>query len=241
MRNGDNLYGIIWLLSISYFGLIILPYLVFGFSYVPWIISIPDLIDLAIYPVVICLLLITLFRKISGSMSDKILYSFITLLALHLLGHGFHWAANAIHETIKHSGIYDSETLSYAYFLDEIVSHKIMYYPLYLILMLLLIEDFTHGRENLDRNYLILSIPNGFLFGFSAIISAIEGQSAIEALLMATSAILIIYILSIKEKIQVRNYPYIAFMLISSITMLIIGITYWFLFGGFIEPSQLFK
>ncbi len=238
----DKMYLLLWILSIGYFFIVILPYIIFGFTYIPWIISIPDLIDLIFYPPVIGLTLYAIYRSIiCGKKNSLIDYFFILFLVIHFIGHGFHWAANAIHETIKHASIYDTSTISYAYFLDEVLGHKIMYYPLYFMLLLFLLEEIRYLNASYGKNYLFLNIPNGIIFGFSLIISAIEGQSPYEALALASFSILLVILFFRKSLGKVKNFPYSSFALVTSMTIVATGIIYFLIFGGFIEPSKIFK
>ncbi len=238
----DDTYTLTWVLSISYFCIVIMPYLIFGFSYIPFIVSIPDLINLIFYPPVITLALYLLFNKLSEKQSSRIInYVFIILLVTHFVGFGFHWASNAIHETIKHLNVNNSELISYAYYLDEILGHKITYYPFYIILLLFLALENKYTPESSKKNFLVLNIPNGFLFGFSLLLAGIEGQSAYEILSIALLVVIILAFLSLSLKRRIGNLPFSSFILISSFTILVLGAIYWYLFGGFIEPSEIFK
>lgn len=239
----NRTYLYVWILSVSYFCLLILPYIIFGFSYIPFIISIPDLINLILYTPIITVILILLFQDLSKSHSNIIIeHIFVFLLVLHFLGVGFHWAANAIHETLKHANV-SGDAISYAYYLDEIIGHKIMYYPFFLILVLFLFLELKHYRASQEINYLyvILNILSGVLFGFSLIISGIEGQSAYETILMAIIILIIILLSSTSHKKEIGKLPFSSFIFVTSVSVLILGALYFYIFGGFIEPSQIFK
>jgi len=230
-------------LSIGFFAIIILPYLVFGFYFSPWYISIPDIIDIVFYGLVIGLSFYLLFEEKLSHAPSWIKYLFIYLFILHFTGHGFHWAANAMNESIINAGSGTPQYVSeYAYFLDEVLSHYIMYPTFLAMLLLLLVADMFYlqkEKEEYSNAMKLMSIPS-IIFGFSYMISSAESQLPYLTIAMAVAYICMIgWILKVKGYDELNKRPYQAFIFETSIVILIVAIIYWILFPGFPEPSKI--
>lgn len=230
-----------YLLSLGFFSVIILPYLVFGFYFVPWFISIPDIIDLVFYGLVIGLTLYCLYEIYLQDKATYIRYIFIYLFVLHFTGHGFHWAANALNETIKnaHSSV-PSMVSEYAYFLDEIASHYIMYPTFLLMLLLLLVGNLSQTSANSQQKIKVKLIIPSVIFGASYFVSSAEAQLPYLTIIFAILFLVVIFAYSKKkETIDLNKYTFALFILESSIVILITALVYWLLFPGFPEPSEI--
>ncbi len=242
MQRLEEINFLLWWLGFGVFFTLIFPYLIFGFYFQPWIISIPDMIDLVLYPPIIGLVLYFLFEKLGGNEAPYGLrYIYILFLIIHFVGHGFHWSANAIHETLKHvEGSISADALAYVYFLDEILSHKIMYYSFYAMLLTLLVIDIKYS--DISGRVDGLTMLSAILFGFSVMVSAIEGQSPFEAISMGIVVMLLI-VLTTKDRGTgfLKRKPLMFFMLLANIVLLTIAGAYWVVFGGFLEPSKVLK
>lgn len=230
----------LWVLSLGYFLLVIFPYLVFGFSYMPGIISIPDLIDLVLYPFVIGLILYTIFTHLVKR-EDNILirYLFMILLILHIEGHGFHWAANALDVTIEHTVGVPESLYNYVYFLDEHLSHWLTFYSLFGIFMYFLLVSIIKNRDEETGKYWLVNQVMGLILGFSLIVSGIEAQVPYETI-VAGLILLILSIIILKKdfKGMFKERTVISYLFSTSLWIIIFALIYWLMFQGFPQPSE---
>jgi len=230
----------LWILNLAYFLLVIFPYLVFGFSYIPGIISIPDLIDLALYPFVIGLILYTIFTHLVRR-EDSILirYLFMFLLILHIEGHGFHWAANALNVTIEHTTDVPESLYNYAYFLDEHLSHWLTFYTFFGILMYFLLVSIIKNRDEEAGKYWLVNQIMALIFGFGLIVSGIEGQVPYETI--AAGIILLMFpIILLKKNIKrmFKERTVVSYLFSTGLWIIIFASIYWLIFQGFPQPSE---
>ena len=223
------------ILGFAYFCIIILPYLVFGFGFIYGIVSYPDLIDILLYPPVTGLLLYFIWRNLNVR-SEFLNYLFVLLFIIHFVGHGFHWAANAINVTMDNYGNVPEAVHSYAYFLDEILSHKIMYFSVIGLLLLILYvsRDLTY---ELDSKKKILAELSALIYGFSITVSFIEGQSPYEAIVFGVIALLLplIYVKGVKETYE---KPFLRFFFHLGFWIIVWSSLYYVIFQGFPQPSE---
>ncbi|MGQ4891409.1 MAG: hypothetical protein ACP6IP_02870 [Candidatus Njordarchaeia archaeon] len=244
MKDGEGaIYKALIILGFGYLIVIILPYLIFGFSFIPWIISCPDLIDLLIYPLYMGLTLFYIYEK-TPKKERPLSVLYIALLIIHIEGHGFHWVANAIDVTIENIQNWESVqqlvTLHrYAYFLDEILSHKIMFYSISIIMIIILYWSNRYKAEiNQKQKYLLDT--SSIVFGFSLIISFIEGQTPIEGIIFAIALITFALILYRDIREIYDNFTS-RFLFTMAMTIVIISAAYFAIFQGFPQPSKWMK
>ena len=204
-------------------------------------INFPDIIDITLFVPFMAIILLSLYR--SYNIRDKKL-STILLIAYVIFfeGHGVHWAANAL-DLLQHCEGADclarfgeaAESQKLAYFLDEIIGHKLMYYPLFLILLIFLLIDTELKMSRQERFLLYLS---GVLHGFYLIVATVEGQTGIEGLIFAALALIICLRMGLSDT---KKRPFALFMLTTSIVMLVLGISWWAYWGALVQPSKILK
>lgn len=230
----------LWILGLSFFLLQILPYMVFGFGYIPRIISIPDLIDLTLYPFVIGLTLYSIFVFLIRREDNIFLkYLFLCLLILHVEGHGLHWAANAIDVTMDHTLGVPTTLHEYTYFLDEHLGHWLLFYALFgMLLYFLLISIIKDRDENIENRWLVNQIF-AFIFGFSLIISGIEAQIPYETIIVGL-IFLAIPMVFLRQKLReiFKKRCLASYMFSTGLWIVIFAAIYWLLFHGFPQPSE---
>ena len=202
-------------------------------------INFPDLIDIAIFVSFAIAVILLLYRSYDIK-NRKISYIFFFAFAIFFEGHGVHWAANAVDllqycegaECLAKFGE-AAESQKLAYFLDEILGHKLMYYSLFVILLIFLLVDVELDMGRGERWVLGLS---GVLHGFYLIVATVEGQVGVEAIIFAV----IILVLCLKMGISnAKKKPFALFMLITSIVMLGMGISWWAYWGSLVQPSKI--
>ena len=239
-RENYNIIRELIVLGIGYFVVVIFPYLIFGFSFIPWIVSYPDLIDLLVYPLFMGLTLFYIYEKTPNKETPlKILY--IALLVVHIEGHGFHWAANAIDVTIENIPNWTAipQLISlhqYAYFLDEILSHKIMFYSISIIMLLILYWSERYETQ-LGKNMMHTLDISSIIFGFSIIVSFIEGQSPIEGIIFAIALIILGFIIY-RNLSKIYQNTVARYMFNTAVAILVIAAIYYMIFHGFPQPSE---
>jgi len=209
------------------------------------------MVDITFYGLIIGLSFFLLYEEKFQATPTWIRYIFIYLFILHFTGHGFHWAANAINETILNIGSGTPTSVSeYAYYLDEIVSHYIMYPTFLGMLFVLLLADIYVCPENKksDRhsepheitvNVRRMLIPS-VVFGFSYMVSSAEAQLSYLAIFFAIAVIAVIFIKfkdGFSSGLSKSNFR--VFLFTSSFMILITAAIYWMLFPGFPEPSKI--
>jgi len=238
--SNGNLSLKLCILGFGFFLLQILPYLSFGFKYIPGIISIPDLIDLALYPFIIGLTLYSIFTFLVRKEDNIFLrYLFIFFLILHIEGHGFHWAANALDVTMDHTTGVPADLHEYAYFLDEHLGHWLLFYALFgMLLYFLLISIIKNRDEKVEKRWLINQIA-AFIFGFSLIVSGIEAQIPYETII-AGLIFLIVPIVFLRQKLKdmFRERCLASYMFSTGLWIIIFASIYWIIFQGFPQPSE---
>ncbi len=173
--------------------------------------------------------------RIFNPESTSLQYFYIFSIGLFLEGHGFHWAANAIHNMMTPG----EAGFNMAYFLDEVAGHIILFSGSFLTLVSLCLMQ--HRRkikiEKDDKLWLILSsLP----FGFFLAIGFIEGQ--VIYIFLPTTVLLFIFLLYyyIKSKIDFEEEPLNFFIFLTSIVIIILSFIYYLIFGSFVQPSQIF-
>lgn len=198
----------LWLSLISI--LILLPRviseLLFRFSglrYV-WVFRIIDIFDLTLQTLSFIVLVYYLFDKYIYSEADKkVMFIFIVLSMFLLGGHLMHSAANAIDMSYRETVFIDPEenmpkvTYTLLHFLDEYLSHAIMYLSLYGLLFMGALIDLKSEKEKISQKDLILITLWGFILGGSLGISIIEASIA---LLMIPTILALLLVLIYKSK-----------------------------------------
>ena len=228
----------LWALSLFFFAIITAPYLITGFYFTPGIISIPDLIDLLLYPVIIGYILFLIYKELFRDYQGYLDPLYFLLIIIHFVGHGFHWAANAINETIKHFDGASTYAANYAYYLDEIISHKIMFYSIIGIFYIILYMAIRYGVGKGEKALKIMTIP-ALVFSFSFSAAMVEGQCPYELLITTIIFLLITIWYARRDLSKLNNNYVIAFFFIASVFSLALASTYYIIFRGFPQPSEI--
>lgn len=210
-------------------------------------ISIGDMIDLVLMAPFLALSSYSLYKIIGStsvlSKTKKRMLELLIVLSFLLLfmGHGIHFAANSIHNLIDQGGAAVSpDIFSLVYFYDEILGHKISYSGLFGLIVSGLLLESAHAPREVSEMEIVAIGGSGLLLGLGLSLAFIEGQSIIELLILAVFIIAGILLRPMKLKLSFRETPYGTFILISMISMILVSLVYLSVFGGFIQPSELF-
>lgn len=215
------------LLSITTFFFEVFPYLIYGFNRIlpsPWN-SWPDIVDMILWMPATVLILINMFEYIIRPLDLKIRALYISGIVVYIWGHGVHWAANSLDVTPCN--------IPAAYFLDEIFGHGVLFFG-FLITLIILAFLSPIIKEDVRGGYITMSL-SAFLFAFSCSAMALEGQ--VVKMFLTASFIIFIYLLYSEFKYRLRSKSSI-FFLTWSISLLALLIGYYFIMGGFIQPSE---
>ncbi len=218
-------------IGLGTFVLQIVPYLVFGFSKTlpPPLNSVPDLVDIAIYMPFVAVSFYTVYLELVGGSPRLLKWSYMLSYALFFEGHGLHWAANSI-------DVYTGEAIWVAYMLDEVISHKVMFAGMFLMVALGGLSEFWME----SRGRLLPSMVGGVFMGFSASLMYIEGQSAPEFLAASILYVLLTYTIKAIKGRSLRSMPFLTFSITSMGSSAFFMLLYLAVFGSFIQPSQWF-
>src|SRR5574341_1188230 len=173
--------------------------------------------------------------------------TFFALVGIFLFGHALHLGTNAVNtfstEIRDYRSIIPDDAYALLYFLDETLSHLIIFPARYALLACLVALDATVPLESGTARFPYLAIVFGVLFGLWEAVVFVEGQKVIIVIpvVIAVSAIWLWLWrrsgLSLGD--FVRRGPAIAFMA-AELPLLIIGLgVYAAIFGGFVQPSEM--
>ena len=230
----DNLVAI----SVVWFFVIILPYLLFGFnSFVQWT-TIPDLVDIFFYTPIMGFFLYMLFKKVKEGKEIPFWLEFLAILALfvHFEGHGFHWAANALDVLAERNNI-TGIVLEVAYFLDEIVSHIVYFGALILYFYVLSAIQYGYNKKEVSNKLKVMASSVFFSFAFT--ISMIEGQFIYIGMVLSIIYIVAIVLMYVLKDKDVINQVIILYWLIFSVCVFLWSGVYYAIFGSLKQPSEI--
>ncbi|MEX0567643.1 MAG: hypothetical protein Q6363_000585 [Candidatus Njordarchaeota archaeon] len=235
-KDPKNVLMLLSLYVAMYFLIIIFPYIIFGFKIESGLVSMPDLIDLVFYPPVFGVLLFVIYESVKSDNQPKyIKYIAFIMLVIHFEGHGLHWAANAIDVLVYGNSSIPKEIADFAYFLDEILSHKIMFGGILGFFFVLFVIDIRYNKyKKYNPVWGLLGIVQGLLFT----ISFIEGQFIIDAMIIVAVFLVSMFVIHGKDILKARDKPMCWFVLLFLISMYIWAILYVLIFGGLYQPSE---
>ncbi len=176
----------------------------------------------------------TIFRIFSPR-SSYLQYFYIFSIGLFAEGHGLHWAANAIHNSM----VSGEKGFQIAYFLDEVLGHLLLFSGAFLTLISLCVMQ--HRKKiNIGKKDKIWLIISSIPFGFFLSIGFIEGQ--VIYIFLPATVLLLLFLLyySYKSKIRFEEEPFNMFILYTSSVIIVLSVIYYIIFGSFIEPSKIF-
>ena len=216
--------------------------IVFFFGNMPYMIEIltgirglADLVDILFLLPSLSILFLLLFREFGGA-ENRYRYLFYLFLIVMIEGHGIHWAANMIHNSmLPGERGYDT-----AYFLDEILGHVIFFSGVYLSLLYItyLRLGMTCQLTPDDRLMILLS---SLVVGYAFSLSTIEGQIIIPFLIIVGVTLGVMMLISRWKRWNVLDDAWTSFVVQMFIFFYIFSILYYITFGSFRQPSEIFN
>lgn len=216
------------LLSLSTFLFQVFPYLIFGFNRTlspPWN-SWPDVFSMILLLPVAVWIFLNIYENLIRNLGLNTKFLYLSGLTLFIWGHGVHWAANSLDIPPCNTPV--------AYYLDEIFGHIVLFLGFLMIMIIvviispIIVEDIKGGSISISLS--------AFLFAFSSGAIALEGQ--VVSMFLTAVVIILFYLLYIILKYHRLVSSSAQFFLMWSISVLIFLTGYYFIMGGFIQPSE---
>ncbi|MEX0568063.1 MAG: hypothetical protein Q6363_002755, partial [Candidatus Njordarchaeota archaeon] len=212
-----------------------------------WVFRIIDIFDITLQTISLFVLILYVFHRYIYGRSEKELIIYLVLSALLIGGHFMHFAANAIDMHYREAiGIETEEnmpTTAYIllHFLDEYLSHIILFTAMILIFLYGGILDMQKEQINATGMDKIITILSGFILGGSLGISGVEASIPIYMIAISALCIGIIIYKKIKMDRQIKGlsqYLFTLFVLIT-LAMIIFAISLYLLILGTQSPREL--
>jgi hypothetical protein len=169
---------------------------------------------------------INIYEYLIKDLSLNIRFLYLAGSILFVWGHGVHWAANSL----------DVEPCNTptAYYLDEIFGHSTLFLGFLIVLIILALLS-PAVVERVRGGTLTMAL-SALLFAFSSGAMALEGQ--VVSMFLTAAVIIVIYLVYLLFSYHGLASPSARFFLVWSITLLILLLGYYFVMGGFIQPSE---
>lgn len=218
---------------------------------VVWRFRVIDLIDITVMTAVYVAFFLYLFSKFIVRGSRRIVLLYITLMCLYIGGHFLHFGTNSIDTYLREVRHYapgqdiPSDVYEQLHFLDEVLSHVIMFATLFSILSLTsLVEIKLNLRvERSTRGWCFLLVAAAIL-GAGITVSAIEAQVlwAYFPLLAVSGAIVVTYAyLRRLRTSDILKLSFTTFFLMLLLFAALTSVIYYSVFGSFVQPSELVR
>jgi len=221
-----------------------------------WYIRIIDLVDITVMTIVYISFFMYLQIIVVEKTNQYLLKLYQVFFLLFIGAHFMHFATNAVntyaYEVMNYTAGKEipQDVASLLYFLDEELSHYIMFSSLFAMWLIVIIArfitkapSFPEKRPLAERIVIFLSV---IIFGAVFTISAIEARKAYFVIGLEVIVIILMLFISYivtteKIFIKIRKDPIIQVMLFSIIFSLLFFLAYYLYFGGFIEPSEILR
>lgn len=213
-----------------------------------WYFRFADLIDLVITAPLYLISLALLHEQfLKGNASRRLRLTFLVLTGVFLYGHAMHVTANAI-DTFStkirdYNSLLPSDTYALIYFLDETLSHLILFLSRYSLFACLLLLETRYLSSATSSRPQKLAVGVGVLFGLWEAMVFTEGQKVLLVpLLVAALGGLWVWLW------RQSGSAFTSFLKTGPVTSFVAGLlpsilvglgVYALIVGGFTEPSEL--
>ncbi len=212
-----------------------------------WYIRFADFVDLVLIAPLYLIALIALHNHfLSDRVPRRLRWAFLALAMTYLYGHAMHLTANAIDtfstEIRDYRPLIPEDTYALIYFLDENLSHLIVFLVRYALFGCLLALEALYLPAG-DRRRIRPAIAVGTIFGLWEAIVFVEGQKVWLALLLVLALGIAWLWLWRRSQSSLREYmqsgPLAAFVSALLPAILVGLVVYGMVTGGFAEPSEI--
>lgn len=215
--------------------------------------TLEDLLAVSIQGPFLALALWWLFRALPVPAERRPLRLDLLMVAglfLFFAGFGVHWAANSVHGAMDraldlgaahdHPAPGPAPAYALVYFYDEHLGHQLTYLGFFALLLagcwLQLLAD-TGSLARREMGLLALAALAG---GFGGAVSALEGQTAIEGIVLSGGAALGLFALMRRRGESWARRPVVAYTVTVSLLVILLELAWFARFGGLYQPSELF-
>ncbi len=213
-----------------------------------WYFRFADLVEILVnsaFYLVGLVLLFELFWQAGANVGLRRLFA--TLAILFFIGHVMHFTANTINvfgtEIRDYKAIIPQDLYALIYFMDENLSHIILYLTRYgLLACLLVLETSYLVKQAGSSRFWVAGLVVGAVYGLWEAIVFIEGQKVWLAPI-AFIILAVVWVWTWRRSGKplgsfLKTGPITAFVTLELPCLLIGLIAYWLIMGGFPEPSQ---
>jgi hypothetical protein len=217
-------------------------------THLVWYFRYTDMIDLAlIAPLYLASFIWMEGQFVATGASTWLRRTFLILAMLFLYGHAMHVTANAINtfstEIHDYLALIPADTYALLYFLDETLSHYIVFVTRFGLFACLLVLDVSSRMSEDSAPLYPWALGLGCLYGVWQAIVFTEGQKVFLLPILAIGLGVIWYILYRKQTSKFSTFMRSGVMtafVAGLIPFIFIGLLlYAQIVGGFIEPSKL--
>jgi hypothetical protein len=214
-----------------------------------WYFRFADLVEILVnsaFYLISLVLFFELFWQVQASPGLRRLFA--TLIILFFIGHVMHFTANTTNvfgtEIRDYKSIIPQDLYALIYFMDETLSHIILYLSRYgLLACLLVLETGYLVKHTVERRLWVGGLIVGLLFGLWEAIVFIEGQKVwlvpVAIILLGATWIWTWRKSGSSIGTFIKTGPITAFVTVELPCLLIGLVVYLLIFGRFVEPSQL--
>ena len=195
----------------------------------------PDILSLILYIPLMGVLYVAVVEEIAQGAPEEYRYASYVALCVHFEGHGFHWAANRIHNFMPQSC--PAELLSLVYLLDEVLGHAIMFCGLIAFFSILSVCELKHS-EHLEES-VSWCLPWAALFGLCLALSFLEGIFVLGFIVLSLVYVALVFAIS-RGRIALLRRTFTMFWLLS-IMFTYIWIATYATFFGLRQPSEILR
>lgn len=218
-------------------------------TFLIWRIRIVDFADLILLAPFYLIVLYRLHREFAvGRAGSREVFLSFALTGLFLYGHAMHVTANAVntYSTEIHDYIsrIPSDSYELLFFFDEKLGHVLLFSALFSLLGLWMWLEHRHPGESLSRRLVVGVSGAGLLHGVSMAIALIESTQPVLGYLACVGLLALATVTLVDAKgddfrASLICRPLTLFVLCSASSILVTQSVYYFVAGGFLEPSQL--
>jgi len=212
-----------------------------------WFFRAADLADMVIVaPIYAIFLIYLILYMVRNEPPLGLLVAFIAFSFLFMYGHSMHATANTINtystEVQDYKDILPQDTYALIYFLDEVLSHIILFVATTgLIGCWLIFEESVQASSLFPQNPIFIFII-GIIYGFVQSYAAVEAQMVWILIFMFSILLVIWFYYWRRSSLSLPNFlrenPFSSFVVIMALFSFIATLTYGAIYGGFPQPSE---
>ena len=209
-----------------------------------WVFRIIDVFDIVLQTLSLLVIVLYIYSRHIHGQNQGISMVYLFLATMLMGGHMMHFAANAIDMHFREVLNVDPETTlptsayTLIHFIDEYLSHIIMFTALMLIFCLGAIIELQKSPKMLDMQDKVLIIISGFILGSGFGISAVEASIPIYILILVAICLIAILWYAKANNRSFFDHPFCLYVTIIYIMLLLSAIAYIAVFG-FQSPREL--